>query len=881
MPDALENSESGSEHGETLVPDNDSAASDLTKTSSGPLQVEAADLTHVGKTQPRENQTPKENQTTESFQQDFHSEPAQSSQLGGENQLTKISQLPVAAPEEYFRSVPLAELASMLEGKRLDHFAVEQMIGGGGMGAVFRGRDLRLDRIVAVKVIPAAKKDPDTLRRFRQEAQAAARLDHPHIARVYYIGEAEQWNYIVFEFIDGVNIRDLVAMNGPLSIDDAIFYTRQVAEALSHAHEREVVHRDVKPSNLLVTATGVIKVVDMGLARNTSMDQSSNDATASGVTLGTFDYISPEQARNPRDADVRSDLYSLGCSLFFMLTGKPPFSEGTVLQKLLKHGSVPPPDPRGWRDDVSDQVYAIMMKLMAKQPSARYQNPQDLISDLLMLAEVEDLPRSQLPATVMFAPAFTQRSLVETNLPWLVALAFLLGSTLWLQSVQAISNGFELPAVGAKDQRLSLPEPKRDEDLASEPIVPALDNQGAEPPSGERAIDIPGSAEAGDSLGGIYVVSQFRPANVEESRWLSSLSAAVEQLKAIPGVEIEVRGTVTLDSVVDGSNASLKIRGNPDVPSKIVVAPTLIREVANGAGVWNVDNASLELRDLELELDSSRNSVDTSIAFFESNGNSDFRLDNITATLESREATNVSLIQIEENPQQADEESSAFNALAISGFRDVDISFESCLLRGQGVAIGTNLDLTSSIPCTVSFTNCLVALSDWILGANATPAGVRPQVDRNIRIFCDSSTFYSGKGFARLETGDIADPLISINRTSESCVYESPAEASSLVLVGPDSAEAVFLLNRFLFKGSDNAYDEKMERACSCLNLEGEEVFSFTFQAATQNGWFLERGNERRVNWQEIRDPQTRLSELSWEDFGIAKDRFSPGFSRE
>ncbi|MCA9134826.1 MAG: serine/threonine protein kinase, partial [Planctomycetales bacterium] len=357
-----------------------------------------------------------------------------------EDDKTVISQRPVAAPEEFYRSMPLAELAQILEGHQLDHFLVEQMIGGGGMGAVFRGRDLRLDRVVAIKVIPASKRDPETLRRFRLEAQAAAKLDHPNIARVYNVGEAEQWNYIVFEFIDGVNIRDLVDIEGPLSVDDAVYYTRQVAEALQHAHERNVVHRDVKPSNVLVTASGAAKVVDMGLARSTALDKSTTDATASGVTLGTFDYISPEQARNPRDADVRSDLYSLGCTLFYMLTGNAPFPDGTALQKLLSHGSQPPPDPRNWRDDLSDQLYAITMKLMAKRPSDRYQKPEELISDLILLAEIEDLPRSQAPGTLLVTPTIAQRSLLETNLPWLVAFAFLMGSTLWLQSVQSLSG---------------------------------------------------------------------------------------------------------------------------------------------------------------------------------------------------------------------------------------------------------------------------------------------------------------------------------------------------------------------------------------------------------------------------------------------------------
>lgn len=376
-----------------------------------------------------------------------------------EQEKTVISQRPAASPREFFEQMPLTELAATLEGKMLDHFSVVQLIGGGGMGAVFRGLDKRLERVVAIKVIPAARRDPAMLRRFRLEAQAAARLDHPNIARVYYVGEADQWDYIVFEFIDGINVRDLVEMEGPLSVDDAVFYTRQVAEALQHAHDRDVVHRDIKPSNILVTASGTAKLVDMGLARDTSLERSTQDRTASGVTLGTFDYISPEQAKNPRDADVRSDLYSLGCSLFFMLTGHPPFPDGTALQKLLNHGSLPPPDPRGWRDDLPDELCQILSKLMAKRPSDRYQKPIDLVNDLLLLAELDGLPRSQSPTTLMMIPTLAQPTLLETYLPWIVAFGVLLGSTLWLHS-QMTTSGFALPAIQYPSLRDTPPLPK-------------------------------------------------------------------------------------------------------------------------------------------------------------------------------------------------------------------------------------------------------------------------------------------------------------------------------------------------------------------------------------------------------------------------------------
>ena len=247
---------------------------------------------------------------------------------------------------------PRIEVGSALEGICLGHFRLDKFVGGGGMGSVFRGEDLRLGRIVAIKVLSRERTDPETLRRFQNEAQSAARLDHENIARVYYVGEDQGLHFIVFEFIEGVNIRDLVEKNGPLPLSDAISYVLQVAEALEHASQRQVVHRDIKPSNVLVTAEGRAKLVDMGLAR-LRMESDREDLTASGVTLGTFDYISPEQARDPRIADVRSDLYSLGCTFYFMLTGQPPFPDGTLLQKLLSHSSEHPADPRG---DVQQQA---------------------------------------------------------------------------------------------------------------------------------------------------------------------------------------------------------------------------------------------------------------------------------------------------------------------------------------------------------------------------------------------------------------------------------------------------------------------------------------------------------------------------------------------
>ena len=315
-----------------------------------------------------------------------------------------------------------AEIGASLAGHRLGHFQLEEFIGGGGMGAVFRAIDTTLGRTVALKVVSNENADEETLRRFRNEAQSAARLDHPNIARVYFVGADQGWNYIVFEYIEGVNIRDLVEHKGPLSVEEAISYTLQVADALEHANQRDVVHRDIKPSNILVMPDGRAKLVDMGLARLHHVDSPSNDLTATGVTLGTFDYISPEQARDPRSADVRSDLYSLGCTLYFMLTGSPPFPEGTVLQKLLNHSSEQPPDPRELRPALQDELVAITLKLMSKQPSQRYQRPQLLATDLLVLAHqlgLSGVARSDVSSRPW---SDTSSWRLRYHLPWLVPL---------------------------------------------------------------------------------------------------------------------------------------------------------------------------------------------------------------------------------------------------------------------------------------------------------------------------------------------------------------------------------------------------------------------------------------------------------------------------
>ena len=310
------------------------------------------------------------------------------------------------------------ELGQFHPGDRLDHFELVEFVGGGGMGRVFKARDLRLDRIVALKVIPRElASDSETLQRFLNEAKSAALLDHENIVRVFHIGEDNGMFFLVFEFVEGRTIRDLVQQRGRLPLTEAIHYAIQVADAVAHLAEAGVVHRDIKPSNILVDPHGRVKVIDLGLAR-IYHTAANDDLTATGVTLGTFDYISPEQARDPRSVDARSDIYSLGCTLFYMLSGRPPFPEGTVLQKLLKHQGDTPPDIREFRPELPEEISLLMRKMMAKDPNRRFRNATLLLEQLLVVAEHIGLRTDHY--RVWAVPSRGEHSFLQRHLPWIV-----------------------------------------------------------------------------------------------------------------------------------------------------------------------------------------------------------------------------------------------------------------------------------------------------------------------------------------------------------------------------------------------------------------------------------------------------------------------------
>jgi hypothetical protein len=275
-------------------------------------------------------------------------------------------------------------------GTRVGRYEVVAHLASGGMGEVYKARDIQLDRIVALKVLPPRlSENTSSVERFRREARAAAKLSHKNIVTLYDWGlDGATW-FLALEFIDGVDLNAYIGKKGRLDPQEAWLITIQAARALDHAFQQGVTHRDVKPSNFLLLRQGGrlrVKLTDLGVARALT-DETEGRVTRAGTTVGTLDYLAPEQARDSAMADVRSDIYSLGCTLYHMLAGQPPFPEGGLGERLFKHLQVDPPDVRDFNPDVPYGLWDVMRRMLAKRPDDRYQTPAELLEALLSLQE--------------------------------------------------------------------------------------------------------------------------------------------------------------------------------------------------------------------------------------------------------------------------------------------------------------------------------------------------------------------------------------------------------------------------------------------------------------------------------------------------------------
>lgn len=277
-----------------------------------------------------------------------------------------------------------------LEGLVLGDYVLLDRIGEGGMGQVMKARHRTMDREVAIKLLPPeSTASPREVERFHQEIRAAARLDHPNIVMAHDAGRSGHYYYLVMKFVEGSDLSAVVAGRGPLPIAEAVGAIVQAARGLQYAHDAGIVHRDVKPSNLLLDRNGVVRVVDFGLARlNTppadpvTGETASHPVTRPGQIMGTYDYMAPEQARNTSKADQRCDIYSLGCTLYFLLTGTSPYGGETPSDKIVAHCMEPLPSVRESRKDVPLALEAVMKKMMAKKASDRYQSMAEVMKAL-------------------------------------------------------------------------------------------------------------------------------------------------------------------------------------------------------------------------------------------------------------------------------------------------------------------------------------------------------------------------------------------------------------------------------------------------------------------------------------------------------------------
>lgn len=277
------------------------------------------------------------------------------------------------------------------------------LIGKGGMGDVYQARHRMMDRTVALKVIkPEIVCKSEAVERFHREVKAAARLSHPNIVTSHDAEQADGIHYLVMEYVDGINLAHAVNERGALSIADACDYVRQAATGLQHAHEQGMVHRDIKPHNLMVTEDGTVKILDFGLASlspstlpKSDSVEVSTELTLAGTIMGTPDFISPEQAQDAHLADIRSDIYSLGTTLYFLLSGRPPFHDGSVMSKLKSHAQSEPEPVASLRDDVPTELVAVLKRMTAKKPEERFQTPVEVEDALQSFSQLKG-PKSAL-----------------------------------------------------------------------------------------------------------------------------------------------------------------------------------------------------------------------------------------------------------------------------------------------------------------------------------------------------------------------------------------------------------------------------------------------------------------------------------------------------
>ncbi|MCY2992153.1 MAG: SUMF1/EgtB/PvdO family nonheme iron enzyme [Planctomycetota bacterium] len=362
----------------------------------------------------------------------------------------------------------------------LGNYVILDKLGQGGMGLVLKAEHRRMKRLVALKVLsPKVVRTPESLRRFQREVEAAARLTHPNIVVAHDADEAGGTHFLVMAYVEGTDLLTLVKQQGPLPLDQALDCILQAARGLQYAHEHGVVHRDIKPANLVLDRQGTVKILDMGLARLDSAGAQQDQLTGTGQIMGTVDYMAPEQALDTKRADGRADIYSLGVTLWYLLTGQSLYAGETVVEKLMAHQTKPIPTLSSVRLEVSPPLEAVFRRMVAKTPGDRYQTIAELIAD------VEPLRGSM-------AAAATVGAAVVEDVKWDEFLGALGPSAASHRPGPALSGSSRAAALATKTAPAPVAEP--DETLTwSKPQV-------ATDPQMEQSLARPEPAKAGTNV---------------------------------------------------------------------------------------------------------------------------------------------------------------------------------------------------------------------------------------------------------------------------------------------------------------------------------------------------------------------------------------------
>ena len=456
----------------------------------------------------------------------------------------------------------------------LGNYVILDKLGQGGMGLVLKAEHRRMKRLVALKVLsPKVTKTPEALRRFQREVEAAARLTHPNIVISHDADEAADTHFFVMEYVDGTDLSSLVKERGPLPLDQALDCILQAARGLEYAHKHGVVHRDIKPANLLLDREGTVKILDMGLARLDTAGAQQDQLTGSNQIMGTVDYMAPEQAMSTKHADARADIYSLGVTLWYLLTGRPLYAGETTVEKLMAHQTKPIPSLREACPEVTPAMDAVFHRMVAKTPLDRYQTMAEVIAELEPFCQ----PAASGPSR---SPSVVEDSQLD---------AFLrgLGPSAGPRRARRTSSQPAPAAVKTKAAPAAPPataEPAVTEDW-SEPHAETATKMEASLPRAEPA-------QAGTTSARSAAFRRSRPAkagtaNWRDRRWLTAVGAG-GLLVLLLGIWVVVRdkdgkevarvpvpdgGSVTVETAAKSEASTERKSGDKAPQSKTAAAP--------------------------------------------------------------------------------------------------------------------------------------------------------------------------------------------------------------------------------------------------------------------------------------------------------------------